>query len=367
MATLLHLLGGLGAAQIPPVQLDLTGCCAFPRSLCLTPHPRATRPSFTPPAGSPPPSSAGEMGASNGKPPAQGCGVAPTDSGDGLVYISQGAGGAIDACLLNHPCYRPALGTLSNTSSGAGMLRLRTLTDKGNCSRRATHNPHFPTDGLLESLNFILPQGWPTAGNQTWGASVNAQDLAGVFVNNDNVDGDAGMIFLSRRTLNPAACDRMRGLADCTATPPPLAAAEPASPQQPAAASASPTPSAAPTRSQRRDTPAAALNTTRCYRFGGSAGAGCPVPHGSPRSHIPCTGCGMQPARVNGHAYVRHGADGSVKVCLHQMCSRVLEGRFHTASNGVGFMLTQTDFAVVRTKSLPHFLSLLLLAPKAAL
>ena len=63
----------------------------------------------------------------------------------------------------------------------------------------------------------------------------------------------------------------------------------------------------------------------------------------------------MQPARVNGHAYVNHGADGSVKVCLHQMCSRVLEGRFHTASNGVGFMLTQTDFAVVRTKSLPHF------------
>ena len=161
----LHLLGlalgSLGAAQIPPVQLDLTGCCPFPRSLCLTPHPRATRPSFTPPAGSPPPSSAGEMGASNGRPPAQGCGVAPTDSGDGLVYISQGAGGAIDACLLNHPCYRPALGTLSNTSSGAGMLRLRTLTDKGNCSRRATRNPHFPTDGLLESLNFILPQGWP--------------------------------------------------------------------------------------------------------------------------------------------------------------------------------------------------------------
>jgi hypothetical protein len=47
---------------------------------------------------------------------------------------------------------------------------------------------------------------------------------------------------------------------------------------------------------------------------------------------------------TNGHAFVVHSADGALKVCLHQFCTRVLQGRFHTASNGVGYMLTETVF-----------------------
>ena len=54
----------------------------------------------------------------------------------------------------------------------------------------------------------------------------------------------------------------------------------------------------------------------------------------------------MDWAHPNGLAFVAHRADGSVKVCLHQFCTRVLSGNITSASNGVGFMLTETDFGV---------------------
>ena len=92
---------GGASLPIPPLALDLTGCW--------------------------------EMGASNGRQPAPGCGTAALDGGDGLIYLSQSDGGSVDACLSQF-CYRPGKGLLTNTSTGAGMLRLQTLTGKGNCS-----------------------------------------------------------------------------------------------------------------------------------------------------------------------------------------------------------------------------------------
>ena len=53
----------------------------------------------------------------------------------------------------------------------------------------------------------------------------------------------------------------------------------------------------------------------------------------------------MVPPHTNGHAYVAHAADGSVKVCLNQFCSRRLSGTFSSSSNGVGFFVMQTDFS----------------------
>jgi len=346
LGVLLLLGAAAGSSQIPPIKMlgiDLTGCW--------------------------------EMGASNGKPPVNGCGTAPLDKGDGLVYIAQQTDGTVDACLAQ-ACYRPATGLLTNTSSGAGMLHLRTLTDKGNCTR--SFRPSFPTDGLLESLNFILPVGWPTAGNATWGTHVPASDLSGVYINNDNPAGDAGGIFLSRH-VDQAACKHVRQLPDCTGVAP--------TPRLPPLATATESPTCAAALnsacgSRRRGGQAcmhclenpthhAAIkragctppdvqefcngagpppppdvkphNTTGCYVFGGSAGMGCPGGKG----HVPCDVCGMQAATSgHGHAYVSHSADGSIKVCLRQFCSRVLFGTFHTASNGVGFMTTETEFNV---------------------
>ena len=287
-----------GTAQLPPITQDLTGCW--------------------------------EMGASNGRTPNQDCGTAPLDKGDGLMYIKQLPSGEIDACL-SQACYRPAMGMLSNTSIGAGMLRMHTLTNEGNCTNK--FNPHFPPDGLLEYFNWILPLGWPSNGNQTWGTHVSAADLSGVFVNNDNAAGDAGGIFLSRH-VDQAACDDMRGLPDCTAVPP--ASAVPSASAEVRAADRS----AACIRALRKDcgqyksygqaclkcleipahhadikqagcTPPDVQaycgapsppeppdtqphNTTGCYLFGGSAG------------RAPNADCGMTPAMVNGHAYVAH-------------------------------------------------------------
>jgi hypothetical protein len=182
---LLHQGAASSVALLPPLDIDLTGCWM--------------------------------MGASNGRRVPPGCGTAPLDGGDGLLYLSQAAsGGSVDACLSQF-CYRPAIGLLTNTSSGAGMLKLQTLTGKGNCSSK-TH-PSFPVDGLLEYFNFIIPRGWPSDGNKTRGTNVSATDLSGVFVNNDNPAGTAGGIFLTRH-VDPAACDRMRGLPDCSAVPP---------------------------------------------------------------------------------------------------------------------------------------------------
>ena len=327
------------AQQGPPLALDLTGCW--------------------------------EMGASNGRAPAEGCGTAPLDKGDGLMYIAQHRGGTIDACL-SQACYRPATGVLSNTSIGAGMLRMHTLTDRGNCTNRFI--PSFPADGLLEYFNWILPVGWPSSGNATWGTHVSAADLSGVFVNNDNAAGDAGGIFLSRH-VDQAACDGMRALPDCTAAPPPAPVSTAGAASLGAHAADQ---SAACNNALRKncgqyktyglacmtclELPAhhAAIkkagcsppdvaqfcgppappeppdvklhNATGCYLFGGSAGMS------------PADGCGMAPAAVNGHAFVVHRADGSVNVCLNQFCSRVLSGEFRTASNGVGFMTTETLF-----------------------
>ena len=332
---------GAALSSIPPLALNLTGCW--------------------------------EMGASNGRQPAPGCGTAALDSGDGLVYLSQSDGGRVDACLSQF-CYRPAVGLLTNTSSGVGMLRLHTLTGKGNCSSK-TH-PSFPADGLLEYFNWVLPRGWPSASaDRTWGTNVSATDLSGVFVNNDNPAGTAGGIFLTRH-LDPAACDHMRALPDCSAVPPKpfveqvMGAAEivwtpacaaalradcgvhagagracmacletpahhtdirragctPPDVQRFCATGPSPPTPPAPPPDVRPH------NATGCYIFGGSAG------------RAPDPGCGMAPSRVNGHAFVVHSANGSLKVCLNQFCSRVLSGQFHTASNGVGYMLTETLF-----------------------
>ena len=122
LAVSLRALLGVAAVMAgPPVALNLTGCWM--------------------------------MGASNGRPPAPGCGTAPLDKGDGLVHLTQTAGGAVTACVINKQCYRPATGLLTNTSNNVGMLRLRTLTDKGNCSSPAL--PGMPSDGLLEHFNFL--------------------------------------------------------------------------------------------------------------------------------------------------------------------------------------------------------------------
>lgn len=182
--------GTAAGRTIPPVSLDLTGCW--------------------------------EMGASNGRSPAPGCGTAPLDSGDGLIYLRQStvsAQGAavnlVDACLWQS-CYRPATGHLINTSTGAGMLRLRTLTGAsgvGNCTA-----PRFPHDGLLEYFNWILPVGWPSHGSKTRGTNVPPADLSGTFVNDGAAGGLAGGIFL-RRSADPVACKRMRELPDCSAVP----------------------------------------------------------------------------------------------------------------------------------------------------
>ena len=342
----------VGGGIPPPLSQDLTGCW--------------------------------EMGASNGRPPRAGCGTAPLDDGDGLVWLSQKLpGGEIDACLSQSVCYRPATGMLSNTSSGAAMLRMRTLTTKGNCTRSQTGRKQFPTDGLLESFNFVLPVGWPSAGNATWGTRVKATDLSGVFINNDNPGGDAGGIFLSRH-VDQAACHSMSRLPDCSVPSLDHPGAEPTElthPEAPTCATALKTAcgvqrgageacmrcleiaahhaairqaGCAPPDVQEfcsAPTPPTDLrphNTTGCYIFGGSAGRGCRGANGSiPHyQHVPCDGCGMEPATVNGHAFVSHRADGSVKVCLNQFCSRVLSGSFATASNGVGFMLMETEFAV---------------------
>ena len=356
------------------------------------------------------------MGASNGKQPAVGCGVAPLDDGDGQLFLAQSADGAIDACISQR-CYRPAAGRLINTSSGAGMLRLQTLTGTGagNCSSPAM--PHLPADGLLEHFNWIVPLGWPLRGNATWGTRVDASDLSGTFVNNDNPAGDAGGIFL-RRLVSTVACDHMRRLPDCTAAPtstdaaglpdikatwpqepakrpdglakvatevqpPPVAAAtdaavlvSPVVAATPACAAAlaadcgaergtgtacmhcleQPThhadirragcnppdvaafcggqPGPAPPVPPSPLPPETSRNVSGCYRFGGSAG----------RSPLPQ--CGMAPARTNGHAYVAHQADGIVRVCLVQFCTRRLIGTLNYSSNGVGFMVMQTDLGV---------------------
>ena len=170
------------AVPIPPVSLNLTGCW--------------------------------EMGASNGRAPSPGCGTAPLDAGDGLIYLHQYSNGVVDACL-SQACYRPAAGNLINTSVGTGMLRLQTLTGKGTCNSR--FHKSFPKDGLLEVLEFVLPLGWPQ-GNATRGTHVAPNDIAGVFINDDNVAGTAGGIFLKRRSNN-SACFHMRDLPDCTASP----------------------------------------------------------------------------------------------------------------------------------------------------
>jgi hypothetical protein len=326
-----------------------------------------------------------KMGASNGRTPDPGCGVAPLDSGDGLFYLAQSPGGGITACLSQF-CYRPAIGQLTNTSSGAGMLQIHTLVDKGNCTRNATGHAGFPTDGLLEHFNWVLPVGWPTHGNRTEGTNVAAADLSGVFVNNGNAAGVAGGIFL-RRLVGSAACDHMRRLADCTAVPG-AEAVEPAGDTVAAAALiALAPPQATPCQATltadcggergagkacmacleapahhadiRRagctppdvtafcgnapapgppppppPGPQTGHNATGCYLFGGSAG------------RQPGPGCGMAPARANGHAYVAHQQNGSVKVCLNQFCSRLLHGTVSTSSNGVGFMITETEFGV---------------------
>ena len=73
---LLLLGAAAGSSQIPPIRMlgiDLTGCW--------------------------------EMGASNGKPPVDGCGTATLDKGDGLIYIAQQPSGSVDACL-EQACYR---------------------------------------------------------------------------------------------------------------------------------------------------------------------------------------------------------------------------------------------------------------------
>ena len=145
LAVSLRALLGVAAVMAgPPVALNLTGCWM--------------------------------MGASNGRPPAPGCGTAPLDKGDGLVHLTQTAGGAVTACVINKQCYRPATGLLTNTSNNVGMLRLRTLTNKGNCSSPSL--PGLPSDGLLEHFNFVLPAGWPTAGNETRGTHVNVTDVS---------------------------------------------------------------------------------------------------------------------------------------------------------------------------------------------
>jgi hypothetical protein len=302
----LHIVAAALGSPIPPLALDLSGCWM--------------------------------MGASNGKAPAADCGTAPLDRGDGLVYIRQLPGGEIDACL-SQACYRPATGLLSNTSIGAGMLRMHTLTNKGNCTNKL--NPQFPADGLLEYFNWILPLGWPSNGNQTRGTHVSATDLSGVFVNNDNAAGDAGGIFLSRH-VDQAACDRMRALPDCTAVPPASALGaeqlaadwsatcnqalqkdcgqykssrqacikcleKPAHhadirkagctpPDVQAFCGGSPSPPEPPPDTKPH-------NTTGCYAFGGSAG------------RSPNADCGMAPANhpggQNGHAYVAHRCDAS--------------------------------------------------------
>ena len=340
---------GTYQAGIPPLEQDLTGCW--------------------------------EMGASNGRPPAKGCGTAPLDAGDGLVWLSQKLpGGGIEACLSQRACYRPATGLLQNTSSGAGMLRMRTLTTKGNCSRSQTGHKDFPTDGLLESFNFVLPVGWPSAGNATWGTHVKATDLSGVFINNDNPGGDAGGIFLTRH-VDQAACQSMSQLPDCNVPShdyPDAELTELTHPETPACTAAlkavcgiqrgvgaacmrcleipahhAAIRQAGCTPSDVQEFCSAPMpppdlrphNTTGCYIFGGSAGRGCRSTNGS-IPHVPCDECGMEPATVNGHAYVSHRADGSVKVCLNQFCNRVLSGSFITASNGVGFMLMETEFAI---------------------
>ena len=359
------------------------------------------------------------MGASNGRTPAVGCGTAPVDRGDGFLYVLQTAGGAVDACLSNTPCYRPAVGFLTNTSTGAGMLRLHTLTNKGNCSSPAL--PHMPVDGLLEHFNWILPVGWPENGNKTSGTNVSAADLSGVFVNNDNPAGTAGGIFLRR--ANESDCMHMHSLPDCTAVPNKEEALVPSTcaammqadcgaeqgggkecmacleipahhsdirqagctpldvhafcenpkstcnatmqadcgaeqgggkecmaclevpahhndirqagctPLDVHAFCGIPSPSPSPGPGPRPVRPTS-HNATGCYVFGGSAG------------RAPLPGCGMAPPKTNGNAYVLHRADGSVSVCLHQFCSRRLSGNFSTSSNGVGFMIMQTDFGV---------------------
>ena len=355
--------GAAVLTQLPPLAIDLTGCWA--------------------------------MGASNGRKVQPGCGTAPLDGADGLMYLSQQPGGGnVDACL-SQGCYRPAKGLLSNTSSGAGILQLQTLTGKGNCSS-ATH-PSFPADGLLEYFNFIIPRGWPSNGSQTRGTNVRATDLSGVFVNDDNPAGTAGGIFLTRH-VNPAACDRMRALPDCSAVPP----------QSTLKSSGTTESAAAPDHSSRETTtlacavalraacqaeqsmgrvcmrclevpayharirtagcrppdvqrfcrtgpapapspspipPLDVRNMTGCYAFGGSAG------------RTPAVGCGMSTPNTNGHAYIVHSANGTIQVCLHQFCTRVLQGRFHTASNGVGYMLTETVFdrGNCTSKHSPHF------------
>lgn len=267
-----------------------------------------------------------EMGASNGRLPPPGCGTAPLDSGDGLVYLRQTSApndtdpsvNLVDACLWQS-CYRPATGRLINTSTGTGMLRLRTLTGAqgvGNCTA-----PRFPPDGLLEHFNWILPVGWPTNGTKARGTNVPASDLSGTFVNDGTAAGVAGGIFL-RRSADPTACDHMRALPDCAV---PAAGGnalrDPAPPPPP------PPPVLMPPESNR--------NMTGCYRFGGSAG----IP--------PPPECGISIASSgNGMAFVSHRPEGSVRVCLNQFCSRRLSGNFSTASNGVSFMTLATDFGV---------------------
>mmetsp|Transcript_20371 Transcript_20371/g.52905 ORF Transcript_20371/g.52905 Transcript_20371/m.52905 type:complete len:454 (+) Transcript_20371:229-1590(+) len=359
MMSIAHVMGAaIGAAvsggpAIPAVSLDLTGCW--------------------------------EMGASNGRPPAPGCGTAPPDSGDGLMYLSQTSeyGGPstgtdpsvnrVDACLWQS-CYRPATGHLINTSTGAGMLRLRTLTAAagvGNCT-----SPPFPPDGLLEHFNWILPVGWPSHGNKTRGTNVSAADLSGTFVNDGAAVGLAGGIFL-RRSADATACDRMRALPDCTAVPPtrsdaPRRGSPPASfgascdavmqqvcggergagpacmacfevPSHHAtirrAGCAPPDVQAFCRGAQPRPLPPAPpesnRNVTGCYRFAGSAG------------QPPNLGCGMSPAHGGkGWAFVSHTPDGAVRVCLNQFCSRRLAGNFTTASNGVSFLTLATDVDV---------------------
>lgn len=325
------------------------------------------------------------MGASNGKPPPLGCGVAPPDSGDGLLYLHQTSthtGSSInlvDACLWQS-CYRPATGNLINTSNGAGMLRLRTLAGDrrvGNCTA-----PRFPPDGLLEYFNWILPVGWPLNGNKTRGTNVSASDLSGTFVNDGEIEGLAGTIFL-RRSTDPAACNHMRILPDCTAVPTagddapqgglqPLPSYEasceavmemvcgkmqgagPAcmkcleipshhnsirqvgcTPPDVKAFCGMKPPRPMPPPAPEPMPPQSSHNVTGCYRFGGSAG------------QPPGNGCGMAPASSGkGVAFVSHTPNGSIRVCLNQFCSRRLTGNFTTASNGVSFLTLATDLDV---------------------
>ena len=106
---LLHQGAASSVALLPPLDIDLTGCWM--------------------------------MGASNGRRVPPGCGTAPLDGGDGLLYLSQAAsGGSVDACLSQF-CYRPAKGLLTNTSSGAGMLKLQTLTGR---QLQLEDPPEFP-------------------------------------------------------------------------------------------------------------------------------------------------------------------------------------------------------------------------------